>query len=150
MAKRRDRGATATACVLLAALAVGCRGNGEGLRLAAVEKALHAAGLNDLQVVTAASELAPPLQGAPAVALNVAGQPDWLQDRKERLLLVVRIPKIAEAERVVPDSRTERRGGIAVRASRVCNVLIFNYLSHGSSYAALETRIKRELRLRCG
>jgi hypothetical protein len=150
MSEWRKRSATAAAGLGLIACAAGCGNAEKALTLPQVKASMNAVGLKDLHVLSHDSIVAEVAgRSLPGIAFNVESQPEYLQDRKRPGLLVVRIPKLDQARRVVSKSRTERGGGFTIRMSRVCNVLVVNYLANRPSYAALASRAETQLRRRC-
>ena len=111
---------------------------------------MNAAGLKHLHVLTYNSTVAS-VSGKvlPGIYFKAKDQPDWLQDRKRPGLLLVRIPKVGDAKRIVSESRMERGFGFTIRTDRVCNVLVVNYLAKAPTYSSLASRAEGELRRRC-
>lgn len=151
MWKWRQRDAVASVGLGLIVLALaGCGNTERALTLPEVRASMNAAGLTHLHVLTYNSTAAGILEKAdPSLTIDPKAQPDYLQDRQQPGLLLMRIPKVSVARRAVPKSRTEHGDGWTARTDRVCNVLVVNYGATDSTYSALASHTERELRRRC-
>jgi hypothetical protein len=130
--------------------AAGCGSSEKALKLPAVRASLRAAGVGKLHVLTqhgAYVELRK--NGFSTELRGPADGPDYLQDPVAPALMVVRFGTVDAARHALLKTRLERRGRLAVREARICNVVIANFAPLNADTQSRSDQVMEELRNRC-